>query len=151
MRRTPLKFAGILCLYCVGGMAAHAFDLADEAKSLQLVCGNKCHNLQVVTDTPRSIDDWRDTMQKMVDRGARGTDDQYDDILDFLHRTMSTIDVNSADSDELAVVLGLPDAKIKLITARRALKKFTDLKDLESILGIDAAALDAKARLLFFQ
>ena len=80
-------------------------DLAHEVRSLQAVCGNKCHNLQIVTNTPRSLDEWRDTMQKMVDRGARGTDEQYDDILDYLHRTMTTIDVNAAEAQELAEVL----------------------------------------------
>jgi competence protein ComEA len=125
-------------------------DLAREAKSLQAVCG-KCHNLQIVTNTPRSLDDWRDTMQKMVDRGANGTDDQYDDILDYLHRTMTTIDVNSADADELATVLNAPDAAVKLIIARRAGKRFVDLADLKTIPGIDAAALDAKSKMIYFQ
>lgn len=125
-------------------------DLAREAKSLQAVCG-KCHNLEIVTNTPRSLDDWRDTMQKMVDRGASGTDDQYDDILDYLHRTMTTIDVNSADADELATVLNASDSTVKLVIARRTAKKFTDLTDLKTIPGIDAATLDAKSKLIYFQ
>jgi competence protein ComEA len=124
--------------------------LVREAKSLQAVCG-KCHDLQIVRNTPRSLDDWRDTMQKMVDRGASGTDDQYDDILDYLHRTMTTIDVNSADADELATVLAVPDSAVKLIIARRAGKKFADLNDLKSIPGVDAAIVDAKAKLIYFQ
>jgi competence protein ComEA len=117
---------------------------------LQAVCG-KCHNLQIVTNAPRSLDDWRDTMQKMVDRGASGTDDQYDDILDYLHRTLSTIDVNSADSDELATVLNASDATVKLIIARRGAKKFVDIADLETIPGIDVATVDSKSKLLYFQ
>jgi competence protein ComEA len=127
-----------------------AADLAREAESLRAVCG-KCHNLEIVMNTPRSLDDWRDTMQKMVDRGASGTDDQYDDILDYLHRTMTTIDVNSAGADELAAVLGAPDAVVKLIIARRAGKRFLDMTDLKTIPGLDAGALDAKSKLIFFQ
>jgi competence protein ComEA len=130
--------------------AAPAVDLVREANSLQAVCG-KCHNLQIVTNTPRSLDDWRDTMQAMVDRGASGTDDQYDDILDYLHRTMTTIDVNSADADELATVLNTSESTVKLITARRAGRKFVDLADLKTIPGIDAATLDSKSRLIYFQ
>jgi competence protein ComEA len=131
-------------------MGASAGDLVREAKSLQAVCG-KCHNLQIVTNTPRSLDDWRDTMQAMVDRGASGSDDQYDDILDYLHRTMTTIDVNSADADELMTVLNASESTVKLIMARRAGKKFADLADLKTVPGIDAAALDSKSRLLYFQ
>lgn len=125
-------------------------DLAREAKSLQVVCG-KCHNLQIVTDTPRSLDDWRDTMQKMVDRGASGTDAEYDDILDYLYRTATVIDVNAANADELATVLNASDATVKLIIARRSIKKFADLADLETIPGLDTAALGSKSKLLYFQ
>jgi competence protein ComEA len=131
-------------------IGASAGDLVREAKSLQAVCG-KCHNLQIVTNTPRSLDDWRDTMQAMVDRGASGTDDQYDDILDYLHRTMTTIDVNSADADELATVLNASESAVKRILARRTGRKFADMADLKTVPGIDAAALDAKSRLIYFQ
>lgn len=131
-------------------VATSSSDVAREAKSLQSVCG-KCHNLEIVMNTPRSLEDWRDTMQKMVDRGASGTDEQYDDILDYLHRTMTTIDVNSAAADELAAVLNAPDAAVKLIIARRARKKFVGLADLKTIPGIDAAALEAKSRMIYFQ
>jgi len=130
--------------------AARSPQLVREGESLQAVCG-KCHDLQIVLNTPRSLDDWRDTMQKMVDRGASGTDDQYDDILDYLHRTMTTIDINSADADELATVLDVPGSAAKLIIARRAGRKFVDLNDLKSIPGVDAAIVDAKARLIHFQ
>jgi competence protein ComEA len=125
-------------------------DLVREAKSLQAVCG-KCHNLQIVTNTPRSLDDWRDTMQKMVDRGASGTDDQFDDILDYLHRTETTIDVNSADPAELATVLNASDATVMLIVERRKTKKFTGLADLKEVSGIDIATLESKSKLLYFQ
>jgi competence protein ComEA len=131
-------------------VTAQSPELLREAKSLQAVCG-KCHTLQIVMNTPRSLDDWRDTMQRMVDRGASGTDDQYDDVLRYLHRTMTTIDVNSADADELATILDAPDESVKLIIARRASKRFLDLSDLKSIPGLDAASLDAKQKLIYFQ
>jgi Helix-hairpin-helix motif len=131
-------------------VAVQSPQLVREGKSLQTVCG-KCHNLQIVLNTPRSLDDWRDTMQKMVDRGASGSDDLYDDILDYLHRTMTTVDVNSADADELATVLDAPDSTVKLIIARRARRKFVDLADLKTIPGVDAATVDAKAKLIYFQ
>jgi competence protein ComEA len=123
---------------------------AREIQSLQAVCG-KCHNLQLVTSTPRSLDDWRDTMQKMVDRGARGTDDQFDDILDFLNRTVTTIDVNSADADELAIVLAVSEATAQRIIDRRRTRKLANVSDLKGIPGVDAAAVDSKSKLLYFQ
>jgi competence protein ComEA len=128
---------------------AQSGDLASEKKSLEAVC-SKCHNLQLVMDTPKSIDDWQDTVQAMVDRGAQGTDSQFDDIMDYLHRTMTTINVNTADVDELRFVLNVSGEAAKAIVTRRAAKKIRDLNDLKSVSGIDAAALDAKARFIFF-
>ena len=124
--------------------------LAREQRSLEIVCG-KCHNLELVMDTPMGYDNWHDTVQKMVDQGADGTDEQFDDIMDYLHRTMTTIDVNHAELDELEIVLDVPAPVAKAIIARRSTRKFADLADLKSVPGTDAKGLDARARLIFFQ
>jgi len=124
-------------------------DLAREEQSLTAVCAH-CHNLQMVTSTPRSYDAWHDTVQKMVDHGAKGTDDQLDDIMDYLHRTLTTIDVNSADVDELEIVLNVSETTAEAIVARRKTRKFTGLADLKSIPGVDASTVDSKARMIFF-
>jgi competence protein ComEA len=125
-------------------------DLARESRSLKAVCAG-CHNLQIVMDTPRSYGAWRDTVQTMIDRGASGTDQQFADVMDYLHRTMTTIDVNTADAEELEIVLHVPDSTAQAILARRSTQKFTSLADLESVPGVDAPTLEAKARLIFFK
>ena len=130
--------------------AAQDPSLAQEGVSLQAVCG-KCHSLQIVMDTPMSYDAWHDTVQKMIDRGAVGTDEQLEDIMDYLHRTMTTINVNTADTDELGIVLDVSDSVARTIVTRRNKRKFTDLADLKSVPGIDASAMDARARLIFFR
>jgi hypothetical protein len=124
--------------------------LTQEGASLAAVCG-KCHNLQIVLDTPMSYDGWHDTVQKMLDRGAVATDEQLADIMDYLHRTMTTINVNTADVDELGTVLDVPDAVAQAIVTRRGSRPFSDLADLASVPGIDAASLQARARLMFFK
>jgi Helix-hairpin-helix motif len=125
-------------------------DLAREGQSLKAVCST-CHNLQLVMDTPMSYDAWHDTVQTMVDRGANGTDEQLSDIMDYLHRTMTTINVNAASADELEIVLNLPEAAVKAMIARRSTRKFTSLADLKSVAGVDGPTVDAKARLIFFK
>jgi competence protein ComEA len=98
-----------------------------------------------------SYNAWHDTVQTMMDRGATGTDQQFADVMDYLHRTMTTIDVNTADADELQIVLHVPEATAQAILARRSTQKFTGLADLKSVPGVDAAAVDAKAKLIFFK
>jgi competence protein ComEA len=127
-----------------------ASRLAREGQSLKAVCA-QCHNLQIVMDTPMSYDDWHETVQKMVDRGASGTDEQFDDIMDYLHRTMTTINVNTAPVDELGIVLNISQTTAQAIIARRNLQKFAGLTDLKSVPGVDASTVDAKARLIFFK
>jgi competence protein ComEA len=131
-------------------VAPPAPDLAREALSLKAVCAH-CHNLQIVMDTPMSYTAWHDTVQTMVDRGAGGTDEQFDDVMDYLHRTMTTIDVNTAPADELEIVLHVTGTAAQAIIARRSTQRFTDLGDLKSVPGVDASTVDAKARLIFFK
>lgn len=124
-------------------------SLLREKVSLQAVCAH-CHTLDIVMDTPKDYEDWRGTVQKMVDQGARGTDAQFDDIMDFLYRTMTTLNVNTADADALGTILDVPDATAQAIVARRTQKKIVDLADLESIPGMNSQAVEARARLIFF-
>ena len=131
-------------------VASPAPDLAREGRSLKAVCA-KCHNLEIVMDTPMTFDAWHETVQAMVDRGASGTDEQFDDIMDYLHRTMTTIDVNTADANELEIVLNVSETAAQAIIARRRRQKFTDLADLKSVRGVDASAIDSKAPLIFFK
>ena len=98
-----------------------------------------------------SYDAWHDTVQAMVDRGASGTEEQFEDIMDYLHRTMTTLNVNTAGSDELQIVLNVPEITAQAIIARRSTKKFTSFADLKSIRGVDKPAMDTKARLIFFK
>lgn len=98
-----------------------------------------------------SYDAWHDTVQKMMDQGATGTDQQFDDVMDYLHRTMTTINVNSAGADELQIVLHVSEATAQAIITRRSAQKFAGLADLKSVPGVDASTVDAKARLIFFK
>jgi competence protein ComEA len=143
--------AQLAWMLCAAAPAADlASELARESQSMKSVCG-RCHDLQIVRDTARSYDEWHDTVQKMIDRGANGSDEQFEDIMDYLHRTMTTIDVNTADAPELELVLNMPESAAQGIIARRSVRKFSDLKDLKSVPGVDASTVDSKARLIFFQ
>ena len=141
---------GVVFVLSWDGIAAPAPDLARESEAVKVVC-SKCHNLQMVMDTPMSYEAWHDTVQTMVDRGATGTDQQFDDVMDYLHRTMTTINVNTADVGELEIVLNVSEATAKAIVARRSSRRFSGLADLKSVAGVDGASVDAKGRLIFFK
>ncbi|MFL6550432.1 MAG: helix-hairpin-helix domain-containing protein [Povalibacter sp.] len=125
--------------------------LAHEQRALQDVCGTKCHRVELFATARKSYEDWHDTVQKMVDRGAIGSDEQFADLMDYLFRTQTLIDVNSVDVQDLQIVLNTSPAVAGAVVARRTKKKFTSLEDLKSVGGLDAAAVDAKADLLVFR
>ena len=108
--------------------------------------------MQMVMDTPRDYDTWHDTVQKMIDRGARGTPDEFDLVMDFLFQNVTPIDVNHADQETLMAILRAPKAAADAIIARRATRPFQNLAELESAIpGLDRAVLDGKKRMIFFQ
>jgi helix-hairpin-helix protein len=115
------------------------------------VC-SACHALQIVMDTPKDLDSWHDTVQTMIDRGARGTPEEFELVMDFLFQNVTTIDVNHADQESLMAVLHAPQAAAEAIMARRTSRPFKNLADLESAVpGLDKALLDGKTRMIFFQ
>jgi hypothetical protein len=111
-----------------------------------------CHGMQMVMDTPRDYDTWHDTVQKMIDRGARGTPEEFDLVMDFLFQSMTPVDVNHADPETLMAILRASQAAADAIVARRSSRPFKDLADLErSVPGLDKTLLDGKKRMIFFQ
>jgi len=114
------------------------------------ICSS-CHGMQMVTDTPRDYDAWHDTVQKMIDRGARGTPEEFDLVMDFLFQNVTPIDVNHADQESLMAILHTSQQTAEAIITRRASRPFKDLADLEKVPGLDKSVLEGKKRMIFFQ
>ena len=121
-----------------------------EAAAVKICSG--CHGMQIVMDTPKDYDDWHDTVQKMIDRGARGTPEEFDLVMDFLFQNMTPIDVNHADADTLMAILHASQEAAQAIIKRRETRPFKTLADLENAVpGLDKMLLDGKKRMIFFQ
>jgi hypothetical protein len=139
---------------CLAGLPAQAQQAATEATTPEAaavkICSG-CHGMQIVTDTPRDWDAWHDTVQKMIDRGARGTPDEFDLVMDFLFQNVTPVDVNHADKESLMAILHTSQQTAEAIIARRTSRPFKDLADLESVPGLDKALLEGKKRMIFFQ
>jgi hypothetical protein len=142
--------AGAILIAAAVGQAQAQQAATPQAAAVKVCSG--CHTMQIVMDTPKDYDAWHDTVQKMIDRGAQGTPEEFDLVMDFLFQNMTTIDVNHADAEALMTVLHAPQAAADAIMARRASRKFKDLPDLEnSVPGLDRKVLEAKKRMIFFQ
>jgi competence protein ComEA len=124
-------------------------DPADR-QALVAVCG-RCHQVSLFDKSLRSEPDWIATVQKMVDRGATGSDEQFARVGNYLLRTLTIVNVNVASAEEIAVTLNLSQRTAQAIVARRDQHgKFKSLDELKDIPGVNPAALESrKARVAF--
>jgi DNA uptake protein ComE-like DNA-binding protein len=85
----------------------------------------------------------------MLDRGARGSADELDLVMQFLFENMTTIDANHADAEALQTVLHATDDQVKTIMERRPFRNLADLE--AAVPGLNRSVLEAKKRMIFFQ
>ena len=143
--------SGWLLLAMPSAMGQAAGEATTPEAAAVKICSS-CHGMQLVTDTPRDYDAWHDTVQKMIDRGARGTPEEFDLVMDFLFQNMTPIDVNHADAESLMAILHTSQETAQAIIARRTSRPFKDLAELEkAIPALDRTFLEGKKRMIFFQ
>src|SRR5262245_47548731 len=70
------------------------------------LCGS-CHEPERGLSTRRTRDQWLQTVNLMVARGAQGTDDELFGVVEYLTREHGRVNMNLATADEIALVLGL--------------------------------------------
>jgi len=114
------------------------------------VCGD-CHAPESAVIMLRSREEWTLTLSDMAQRGAQGTDQEFEQILDYLVRNFSPIQVNKADAKDLESALDVSTSAAEAIVSYRQEKgSFKTGEDLKKVPGVDAAKIDArKDRLVF--
>jgi DNA uptake protein ComE-like DNA-binding protein len=102
-----------------------------------------CHDLDTVKADNRTKEAWKKTVAKMVDRGAEGTDEQLDAIVNYLSKNFGRINVNKALPEELVSGLDFSPAEAQAIVEYRdkngAYKTWRDLSN-----AVDPARVEAK-------
>jgi competence protein ComEA len=119
------------------------------------VCG-KCHSPNIILAYGQNRLNWENTITKMVQKGAEGTDEDFTEIADYLTEkfppsTVQKIFVNMASDKQLAAVLDISvdDAKA-IITYRESQKGFNSIDDMKKVPNVDAKKIDAKKDQLVF-
>lgn len=137
--------AGTPALAAPGDMEAitRASDLdrdPADARAIATVC-TACHSASQFLTAPRPYLRWQQTMQDMLDRGAVATDEQLDQILSYLVKNLTIVNVNSSPGDQLAFTLQIPGSVAEEIVAKRASHAFANIDELKAVRGIDPAVL----------
>jgi competence protein ComEA len=108
-----------------------------------------CHGLENVVREKRTKDRWAETVDDMVSRGAKGTDAEIDQVIDYLAAhfgatAVSTVNINKAEASELSAALGLSAADAESMVHYRAEKgAFKSIQDLMKVPGIDVKKIQS--------
>lgn len=128
----------------------------DPAKPVvEKVCSG-CHSLTVLSDNRATKDRWEKIVEKMVSRGAEGTDAELDQVIDYLARHFGPdnpkkINVNKAAAAELVKTLAISQENADAIVQYRTKNgAFKNLEALKSVPGIDAKQIEAKKEWIEF-
>lgn len=121
--------------------------------TVKKVCST-CHSAENVAGMAKTRDEWGDLVGDMVARGAQGTSDDFNDIVDYLTAHFPPrpkINVNKATASDLETDLGLPAKDAAAIVEYREAKgNFKSLDDLRQIPGIDFKKIAARRDRLAF-
>ena len=113
------------------------------------VCG-KCHSVDQAASLRQSRTGWEETVSKMVNMGAEGSDDEYEAILGYLTKNFGPeapkpVNMNKAMAVEMESVLGLSRTEAAAVVQYRTDKgAFKALDDLKNVPGLDYAKVEKK-------
>jgi competence protein ComEA len=138
--------AGCAMLWVVATIAAAAqeptSDKNDKDSALYLRTCSTCHDSARVLASRRTRTQWEEVIQKMIERGAQGTEDEFVAIQEYLLRVSGKVNVNRAVAADIALVLGIPAKDADAIVAyRKANGDFADFDALCKVPGIDSEKL----------
>ena len=120
------------------------------------VC-NTCHGAEIVLGRPHSEDGWSAIVIDMVQRGAEGTDDEFDEVVRYLTKNIKAaqaspkLNINKATAKAIEAGLGLTAREAQAIVEARDKAKFQNVDDVKKVPGVDAAKIEAKKDRLSFE
>lgn len=117
---------------------------------------SQCHELARSISPRQDRASWQATMDKMVALGAKGTDKEYQLVVDYLAKNfpgeeMPRLNVNKARAIEFESALSLRRSEAAAIIEYRTKHgDFKSIEDLKKVPGIDVAKIEAKKDRLAF-
>jgi len=121
----------------------------------QAIC-SQCHELARSISLRQDKAGWQATIDKMVTLGAKGSDKDFQLVVDYLAKNypgeeMPPINVNEARAIDLESGLTLLRSQARAIIAYRDKNgPFKSIEDLEKVPGVDVAKIEARKNRLVF-
>lgn len=123
---------------------------AGSKEAFLKVCAT-CHRPEVASAGRRTRSQWEEVVEKMISKGAKGTDDEFLLILDYLVAEHGRVNVNNASANEMSEILGISHEEADAIVKyRRTNGKFEDFEGLSKVPQLDITKLEKKRSAISF-
>jgi competence protein ComEA len=104
-----------------------------------------CHPIDRIVGLRKGQFEWEETINTMLAKGAKGTDDELSAVMDYLMRNVGRVNVNRAPAPEIEWVLSLStEAATSVVQYRKDHGAFADFDALLKVPGLDGQKLTAK-------
>jgi competence ComEA-like helix-hairpin-helix protein len=123
-------------------IATSAQEPDDHASvAFKRVCSS-CHDADRILATRRTRTQWEEVIEKMIDRGAEGTAEDFTAAEEYLLRVSGRVNINRALSKDIVIVLGLTQKDADAIAEyRKTNGDFKDFDEVCKVPGIDLEKL----------
>ena len=130
--------------------AARAQDPKVLENAFFKVCGD-CHEPDRIRETRRTRGGWEEIIEKMIEKGAVGNEQDFNQVLQYLMMNYGMVNMNQAAAEDIALVGGLSKKDAEAIVSyRTANGKFKNFDALIQVPGVDVKALEEhKASMMF--
>src|SRR5829696_4640953 len=114
----------------------------DPATELFIQTCNRCHDAARITAVRRTKTEWEEVINKMIERGAQGSEEDFMTVFGYLRRYYGKVYINSANSEEITTTLGLSGRDAEAVVAfRKANGNFPDFDAVKKVPDIDVKTL----------
>lgn len=121
-----------------------------SAALFKRVCGD-CHELNAVTGTRRERQQWVDVIDEMYLEGAKGTDEEFADVLKYLLAHYGRVNVNRAPAEDFVDVLGMSkEDAARIVSHRKTHGPFETFDALLEVPGITVEKIRAQRSAIAF-
>lgn len=133
--------AGLLASVTASLAAGRQEPEDHAAVAFKRVCAT-CHDAERILSARRTRTQWEEVIDKMIERGAAGTDEDFTAAEQYLLRVSGRVNVNRALGTDIVDVLGLTQKDADAILEyRKANGEFKDFDELCKVPGIDLEKL----------
>jgi len=157
----PLLLLLILpgCLFAQSKSAAAKAKMPEgPGKETTFRLCNTCHSVEVSISRRESREGWNAVVVNMVERGAKGSDDEFGEVVDYLtdHFPVGApggkLNPNTATAEDMAKLFEItPEQAEGVVKYRTANGKFKSADDVAKVPGMDLAKVITKKLLITFE